>query len=45
MRIPFLSRLMEIKEWQLELECARNWYLSDILKILKGGRKDGKRKM
>jgi len=51
MRIPYLSRLMEIKEEQLRLEthkhindlymCDR---LDDILKLMKRGAKNGKNK-
>ena len=50
MRIPYLSRLMEIKEEQLDLEQTRNCYIRsikfevmEILEELKG-RKDGKNK-
>jgi len=46
----FIRRLMEIKEEQLKLESLRtfeimriNSKVSEILKLLKGGVKDGKR--
>ena len=42
--MSFWSRLMEIKEEQLEAEWRREMLLRDILKVLKGGNEDGKSK-
>ena len=42
MRIPFLSRLMEIKEFQVCVEVQKLKYLKQILKELKGGLNNGK---
>ena len=44
MRIPFLTRLMEIKELQLQMELQRTMTLIDILQELRRGLKDGKNK-
>ena len=44
MRIPFFSRLMEIKETQLAIEYEENNLLRSILEELKGGAKNGKHK-
>ena len=38
MRIPFLSRLLEIKEWQIASEIRKEGLLEDILKELKKGK-------
>lgn len=38
----FIRRLMEIKEMQNEREQIGLWYLHEILKELKGRKKDGK---
>lgn len=38
------KRLMEIKENQLLLEKARTFLLQEILKELKGGKRNGKNK-
>jgi len=35
MRVPFLSRLLEIKEWQMTMEQFKIKQIQDILKELK----------
>ena len=41
MKIPYLTRLMEIKEEQIDLEWMKLRLLQNILKELKGGLKNG----
>ena len=40
--MSFIKRLMEIKEWQAENEQTQTLILNEILKVLKGGMKNGK---
>ena len=39
----FIKRLMEIKEFQAENEQTQTLILNEILEVLKGGVKNGKR--